>query len=110
MVEPDLQKSLRCLHESLKRIKALVAWERLKRREAQSGQISMFQMYDSTVEDLRNEYTLLITALPNMHSILNSPSSIISQTTRDDIGRQLAEIEWQLYRLRLYQRFGGPLP
>ena len=109
MTKQDLQNALRCLHESLKRIKALMAWERLKRRERQLSHISMFQMYDSTVEDLRNEYSLLITALLNVRSMLNAQSPVISKTARDDIGRQLTEIEWQLYRLRLYRRFGGPV-
>ena len=108
-MKQDLQKSLHYLHESLRRIKALVAWERLKRCEMQAGHISMFQMYDSTVEDLRNEYSLLITALLNVRSVLNARSSVISKTARDGIGRQLTEIEWQLYRLRLYRRFGGPI-
>ena len=109
MIEQDLHASLRYLHERLKRIKALMAWERLKRRERQLGHISMFQMYDSTGEDLRNEYSVLITALLNVRSVLNARSSVISKAANADIGRQLSDIEWQLYRLRLYRRFGGPV-
>ena len=86
-----------------------MAWERLKRRERQLGHISMFQMYDSTGEDLRNEYSVLITALLNVRSVLNARSSAISKAASADIGRQLTDIEWQLYRLRLYRRFGGPV-
>lgn len=86
-----------------------MAWEHLKRRERQLGHISMFQVHDSTAEDLRNEYSVLITALLKVRSMLDARSSVISKTARDDIGQQLTEIEWQLYRLRLYRRFGGPV-
>jgi hypothetical protein len=107
-MEPDLQERLQEIQERLRRIKALLAWEQLKRREAQSQGISMFQLRDSTAEDLRNEYSLLLTGLLQMYSLLSHRSSITAQSIREDVFDRLAEIEWQLYRLQLGQRFGGP--
>ena len=109
MMEPDLQERLQRLQERLRHIKALLAWERLKRREAQSQGTSMFQLPDSTTEDLRNEYSLLLTGLLHMYSLLADRSSIVAQSIREDVFDRLAEIEWQLYRLQLHQRFGGPV-
>ncbi len=107
-MEPDLQERLQCLQECLRRIEALLAWERLKRREAQSHGIEMFQMHDSTPADLRSEYSLLLTGLLQMYALLADRSSIIAQSIREDVFQRLARIEWQLYRLQLGRRFGGP--
>lgn len=108
MIEPDQQDRLQYLQKSLRRIKALLAWEQLKRREDQSHGISSFRMGDSTAEDLRSEYSLLLTGLLQMYSLLNHRSSIVAQSIREDIFQRLAEIEWHLYRLQLHRRFGGP--
>ena len=107
-MEPDLQEQLQRLQESLERIKALLAWERLKRCEAELGGIAVFQMHDTTPEDLKNEYALLMSAFLNINSILNDHSAGISQTSRCDIKRQLAEIEGQVKGLGLHRRFAAP--
>lgn len=108
MIEPDLQDRLQRLQKSLRRIRALLAWERLKRREDQSNGISAFRTHDSTVADLRSEYSLLLTGLLQMYCLLNHRASIVAQSIREDIFQHLAEIEWQLYLLQLHRRFGGP--
>lgn len=108
MIEPDLQDRLQRLQERLRHIRALLAWERLKRREDQSKGISAFRMHDSTAADLRSEYSLLLTGLLQMYCLLHHRSSIVVQSIREDIFQRLAEIEWQLYRLQLHRRFGGP--
>ena len=108
IMEPDLQEKLHRLQESLRRIKALLAWERLKRCESGFGGTSLFQMHDPTQEDLRNEYDFFVTILLEMHSILKNHSTIISQTGRDDVWPQLADVERQVYWLGLHRRFAGP--
>ena len=108
MIEPDLQDRLQRLQERLRHIRALLAWERLKRREDQSNGISGFRIHDSTAEDLRSEYSILLTGLLQMYCLLHHRSSIVAQSIREDIFQRLAEIEWQLYRLQLHRRFGGP--
>ena len=107
-MERDIQEQLRHLQESLNRIKALLAWERLKSYEAELGGIAVFQMHDPTHEDLKNEYSLLMSTLLNMNSILNDHSAGISQTDRHDIWRQLAEIKGQVNALGLHWRFAAP--
>ena len=108
MMKPDLQKELRGLHESLTRIKALLAWEWLKRLESHSRRPCIFQIYDSTAEELKSEYTFFVAGLLNLYSVLNDRSLDIPEAMRKAIGRQLTEIEWQVYLLRLNRRFGGP--
>ena len=107
-MEPDLQKQLRHLQESLKRIKALLAWEELKCYEAELGRMAVFQMHDPTREDLKNEYSLLMSALLNINSTLNDHSAGISQAGRNDLQWQLAEIEGQVNKLGLHRRFAAP--
>ena len=107
-MEPDLQKQLRHLQESLKRIKALLAWEQLKHCEAGSYRTSVFQIHDPTHEDLKNEYSLLMSALLNINSTLNDHSAEISQTIYNDLQCQLAQIEGQVNGLGLHRRFAAP--
>ncbi len=109
MIELDLQERLQRLQERLRRIRALLAWERLKHQEEQSNGISAFRMHDSTAADLRSEYSVLLTGLLQMYSLLNHRFSIVAQSIREDILQRLARIEWQLYRLQLHRRFGGPV-
>jgi hypothetical protein len=109
MVELTITERLHHLRSSLERIKALLAWERLKRREAQSANPRTFQIQDSTEHQIRNEYSLLIASLLNTHSILNDPSTRISKAEREQNEQQLAQIQWHLYRLKLHWRFGGPV-
>jgi len=107
-MEPEIQEQLRHLQENLKRIKALLAWERLKCNEAGSGGITMFQLHDPTREDLKNEYSLLMSSLLNMNSTLNDHSAEISHAGRNDIQWQLEEIEEQVNGLGLHRRFAAP--
>lgn len=106
-MEPDLQRELRRLHESLRQIKALVAWEQLKRCEAQSDRIWAFQMYDPAGDELENEYTFFAAGLARMRSVLNDHSFHISEAMREGIRRQLAHFERQAHALDLPRRFGG---
>jgi hypothetical protein len=57
MTERDLEKRLQKLRASLGRIKALLAWERLKRAENNASRPWAFQMPDSTPEELKDEYS-----------------------------------------------------
>ena len=107
-MEPDFHEQLRHLKENLERIKALLAWERLKSYEAELGDIAVFQMHDPTCEDLKNEYSLLMSAFMNINSTLNDHYAAISQADRNDMQRQLAEIEGQVNALGLHRRFAAP--
>ena len=106
-MEPDLQRELHNLYESFRRIKALAAWERLKRAEAQPHRIWAFQMHDPASDDLKNEYTFFTAGLVRLRSILNDHIPNISEEIREDIRRQLAHLQRQIYALGLPDRFGG---
>ena len=105
MTELDIERRLQNLRESLGRIKALLAWERLKRSEADSGQPWVFQIHDSTAEELKNEYAFFVAALLNLYSVLNDRSFPIPKAVRRDVERQLADLEWQVDVLQLDRRF-----
>jgi len=106
-MEPDLQRELHNLYESLRRIKALVAWERLKHAETQPHRIWMFQMHDPASDDLKNEYTFFIAGLSRLRSVLNDHFFNVSEELREAIRRQLAHLQQQVYALGLPERFGG---
>ena len=108
MVEPDIEESLLRLCQSLERIKALVAWEQLKHGETRPSRISVFRMRDSTEGELQNEYSFFIATLSAIRSVLNDRSFCISEAVREDIGRQLADIEQEVYALDTFLRLGGP--
>lgn len=107
-MEPDLQKELHNLYESFMRIKALAAWERLKRSETQPHRIWAFQMHDPASDDLKNEYTFFVAGLAQLHSALNDHILTVSEEVREDIRRQLAHLQRQISALGLPDRFGGP--
>jgi hypothetical protein len=107
-MEPDLQSELYTLYESFKRIKALAAWERLKRTETLPHRFWSFRMHDPTSDDLRNEYAFFTAGLARLRSVLNDHVLNVSEKVREDIRRHLAHLQRQIYALGLPDRFGGP--
>lgn len=103
MTELDVDRRLRNLRESFGRIKALLAWERLKRREDSVSRPWAFQMPDSTTEELKNEYSFFLAVRLNTYAVLEDSS--IPQALRHDVERQLAVLEWQVSVLHLERRF-----
>lgn len=107
MIEADLQAHLRRLRRSRERIKALWAWRQVKQREAVSHRISAFRLPDSTADELRNEYALGVALAVGLRAILNDHSVPIPETMREDLSRQLAEIEQDMETLAPHRRLGG---
>lgn len=107
-MEPDPQRELHHLYESFRRIKALAAWERLKRTEIQPHRIGTFRMHDPVSDDLKHEYTFFIAAVARLRSVLNDHVLTISEQLREALRRQLAHLQRQIYALGLPERFGGP--
>ena len=104
MAEADLEAGLKSLRESLRQIRALLAWEQLKQSEVRPGQPPTFTLMGSTQTDLRNEYSYFLFTSLEMHNILNSNTANISVGKRQRLKEQLAKIERQLYSLNLPQR------
>jgi hypothetical protein len=107
-MEPDLQRELHNLYESFRRIKALAAWERLKRSETQPHRIGEFRMHDPVSDDLKNEYTFFVAGVAHLRSVLNDHFLTISEELREALRRQLAHLQRQICALGLPERFGGP--
>jgi hypothetical protein len=105
MMESDLDQRLHNLRESLGRLKALLAWGRLKRCEANASSPWMFQMHDPTVEQLKDEYSFFLALLLNTYTLLDDHSSSLPEPIFKDAGQQLADMEWQVHLLQLDRRF-----
>jgi hypothetical protein len=105
MTELDVDRRLRNLRESFGRIKALLAWERLKRGAANASRPWAFQLPDSTPEELKNEYSFFLAMLLNTYAVLDDSSFSISEAVCQDVERQLADLEWQVSVLHLERRF-----
>ena len=105
MAEADLEAGLKSLRESLRQIRALLAWEQLKQSEAHLDQPPAFQIHDSVETDLRNEYSFFLFTSVQMHTILNDSTIGIPKAKRQRTKEQLVKIEQQLYGLNLPQRF-----
>ena len=104
MREPDLQAGLRSLRESLRQIKALLAWQQLKQAETNPDQPPGFRIADSVERDLRNEHSFFLATALQLHGVLNDSSLTIPEAKRQSIRSQLARIEQQLYSLNLNQK------
>ena len=105
MEKADLQAGLGDLRKSLRKMKALLAWEQLKQSEARPGQPAAFPIHDPTETELRNEYTYFLSTSVKIHHALNNGSACISAKKSHAIKRQLTKIELEVYRLCLHQRF-----
>jgi len=103
MAEADLEAGLKSLRESLRQIRALLAWEQLKQSEAHPDQPPAFQIHDSVDTDLRNEYSFFLFTSVQMHTILNDSTIGIPKANGQHIKKELAKIESQLYSLNLPQ-------
>jgi len=104
MSEADFQAGLRSLRESLRRIKALLAWQQLAEAESRPHELLGFRIADSVETDLRNEYSFFLATALQLHGILNDTSLTIPEAKRQNIRNQLAKIEQQLYSLNLSQK------
>jgi len=104
MAEADLEAGLQSLRQSLRQIKALLAWQDLKHSQGQPDQPPGFRMADSVEADLRNEYSFFLATSMQIRSILNDGSYAIPEEKRQRIKIQLARIEQQLCRLDLNRR------
>jgi len=69
MVKMNLEEALASLRNSLRQIKSLLAWERLKKSEKRPRRCVTFAMYDSTEADLRNEYSFFLSKSAEIHRI-----------------------------------------
>jgi len=105
MEKADLQAELESPRESLRQMKALLAWEQLKQSEAKPGQPAAFHIHDPTETELRNEYSYFLSTAVKIHHALNHGPVSLSDKARHTIKRQLTKIELEVYGLHLHQRF-----
>jgi hypothetical protein len=103
MTELDMDRRLQSLRESFRRIKSLLAWERLKRAETNVSRPWAFQMPDSTSGELKDEYSFFLALLLNTYAVLEDAP--VPQAQRQDVERQLADLDWQVSVLHLERRF-----
>ena len=101
----DLRAGLRSLRESLRQIKALLAWEELKQSETRPCQSPALIINDSIETELRDEYSFFLSTCLQMHSLLNDNSGSVPAAEREKIKPQLAKIEQQMHGLNLHHRF-----
>ena len=103
MVHVDFTADLQRLHDSLRRIQALLAWHKLKQQETRPGLPPSFQMHDPTITDLWNEYSLFLCMRTRVRAVLSGPNRAVPESSRTEIGKELAELEQQLCQLGLSQ-------
>jgi hypothetical protein len=104
MTEIDLQAGLRSLQASLRQVKSLLEWEKLRQSEAKPRQQPAFRMYDPLEADLRNEYSFFLSISIQMHAILQHSKATIPDGLRVDLTNKLAKLDQQVYQLNLHQR------
>ncbi len=97
----EFQSNLERLASSLQRMKALLAWSRLKQSEARPGQPPSFQIYDPTETDLRNEYSFFWFTSQRVQSLILAPKGSLSESTVDETRRALAQLHQEVQELNL---------
>jgi len=105
MAQMNLEAGLRSLRESLRQMKALLAWEQLKKAESRPHQSPAFCIYDPTETDLRNEYSFFLSTLVQIHHLLNDSTINIPAAKREALRLRLAKVEQEMNSLDLHQRF-----
>jgi hypothetical protein len=105
MAQMNLEAGLRSLRESLRQMKALLAWEQLKKAESRPGQAPAFTVYDPTETDLRNEYSFFLSTSVQIHHLLNDSTINIPAAKREAFRLRLARIDQEMNSLDLHQRF-----
>ena len=94
------------LQASLNKIKALLAWQQLQQKEVRPNQPPGFIIQDSTVDDLRNEYTLFLARAQEIHYILNHKNILpMPEDKRQKLNQQLFKLEDQVKALRATEKF-----
>ena len=91
--------------DSLRQIKALLAWEQLKQAEARRDQPPAFQIYDPTETELKNEYSFFLSISVQIHSMLNDGALDIPEARRQGVLKRLAKVQNEVHSLGLNQRF-----
>ena len=107
MEQMDLQAGVRSLNESLRRIKALLAWRQLKLHEAKPCQPPSFQIYDPTETDLRNEYSHFLSTSIQIRNALREHRASISEPAREMLRKKLAMLVQEAHQLNLHRRCPG---
>jgi len=97
MEQCDIAKGLRSLSESLRRLRALLAWAELERSERKPHTPPSFRIESHVTDDLKNEYGFFIKTAVDIHDVLNG----ISKKNREPLKRRLIRLETQLHRLDL---------
>jgi hypothetical protein len=109
MVDADLEVGLRSLRQSLRRIKALLAWQDLKQAEAKPGLPPAFRITDSIDADLKNEYSFFLFTAVEMRGLLSDSTALnVSEEKREHFKKQLLRIDNQLRSLDIPARFYPP--
>lgn len=90
-----MEAGLRGLSESVRRVKALLAWQELERSESRPGQPPSFSIDSHVEEDLRNQYSFFVKMALDLDEFLNQEEP----GTRDEEQRQRQRWKERLSRL-----------
>ena len=109
MTEANPQSGLKYLQDTLEEIKALLAWEQLKRQERRPGDVPAFMPNEDIDGDLRNLYSLFLATSLEMRGMLGNDSvPKLSQARQRRYRQQLLQMEGQVRSLNLPERFIKP--
>ena len=109
MTEAKLQSGLKHLKDTLEEIRALLAWEELKRQERRPGEAPAFVLTEDVDGDLRNLYAAFLAESETVRDLLQ-PADLrkLPDAQRQGYRRQLAQLEAQMHCLNLTDRFIKP--
>ena len=97
MKEKKLQAAVVELKGILEDMKALLAWHKLKRFEASRQTFSNLKLYDTSLNDLNNKYSMFLLLASRIHAEVDNQN--IPKSKLIILKKELTKIELQAYYL-----------
>lgn len=94
-MEDQINEALRDLERSLKTISSLIEWKKLQISEQRPHYPPSFQLYDSTVSEIRTEVGFFLKTAFDIEGVLKE----IPMPAREKVQRRLLNLQARLDRL-----------
>ena len=106
MKDEDINVDLQKLQGTLDEIKALLAWEDLKRAEARATRPGGLILPNPVDQDIQNQYSGFLATSVHLHARLSEPQDLcLSENRYVLFRRRLARLQDEFRCLKLTERF-----
>ena len=106
MTRETIEKYFKCLSEHIEQVRALLAWDQLKRAEVRPHVPPAFELADPTPVELRNRISSFWVQAQDLRDLIaDRRRALLSPNQSYDYQQRLVKLEDQLRRLTLTETF-----